>query len=160
MLQIGKILSTHGLEGNVKIISFFEEPEDIFKYEIMDKDKNTLKCKKVGLTNKKDVFLAKFERINSIDEAKKYNGIELFTPSQNLPATLENEVYLEHLIGMAVVGGNKAGIVESISNYGAGYILEIEWNNGKSESILYTDNFVKNVDKKNRIITIDLPSYI
>jgi 16S rRNA processing protein RimM len=160
MLLVGKILSSHGLAGNVKLISFFEEPEDIFKYKIVDGNKKIMKFKRIGSTARKDIFLVKFEQLNSIEEAKKYSNFELFAEIDELPTADKNEVYLEELIAMAVVGGERRGVVTAVSNYGAGDMLDIRWSDGRLESILFNDSCIKCVDKNNRVITIDPPYYI
>ncbi|MDR1494546.1 MAG: ribosome maturation factor RimM [Rickettsiales bacterium] len=160
MLKIGKVLSSHGLDGNVKVASFFERPDDIFKYKVVDYDNNVLNYIRVGSTSKRDVFLVKFDHINSIEEAKKYNGTELFVNIEDLPTLSENETYVESFIGMLVVDGARNGVVISLSNYGAGDILEIKWDSGRSECVLYSGDLIENVDKQNKIIRIHAPSYI
>jgi 16S rRNA processing protein RimM len=160
MLKVGKILSSHGLNGNVKVVSFFENPEDIFSYRVTDGSGNDLNYRKAGLTSKKDVFLVKFEHINSIEEAKMHNGVELFIDSNDLPPLAEGEFYLEDMIGMSVTDGDRNGVIDSLSNYGAGDILEIKWNGRGTECITYSKDLIKEVDKENRIIRIHPPSYI
>ncbi|MDR2778377.1 MAG: ribosome maturation factor RimM [Rickettsiales bacterium] len=160
MLLVGKILSSHGLKGNVRLLSFFEKPEDIFNHKIVDENGKAMKFNRVGATTKKDVFLAKFEHINSLEEAKKYANFELFVEINELPAILDNEVYLEELVGMAVVCEKNRGVVVSMENYGAGNIMAIRWDDGRLESILYSDSFIKGIDKNNRVIIIDPPHYI
>jgi 16S rRNA processing protein RimM len=160
MLLIGRILSSHGVEGNVKVISFFENPEDIFKYKIIAKNGDALELTKVGKTSRRDVFRVKFAHINSMEEAKKNSNFELFVETSELPEIAENEIYLEDLLGMAVSDGARKGIVVGLANYGAGDILEIEWDNAKLESIVYSNDFVKNVDKQNRTVIISAPNYI
>ncbi|MDR2077899.1 MAG: ribosome maturation factor RimM [Rickettsiales bacterium] len=160
MLLVGKILSSHGLGGNVKLMSLFGNPGDIFNYRITDKNGKVMKFSKVGATARQDIFLAKFEQINSIEDARKYSNFELFAETSELPAIGEDEVYLEDLVGMSVIGGDKRGVVDSVANYGAGDLLDITWDDGKTESILYSDNFIEYVDKNNRIITINPPNYI
>ncbi|MDR3078622.1 MAG: ribosome maturation factor RimM [Rickettsiales bacterium] len=160
MLKIGKVLSSHGLSGNVKVASFFEDPDDIFRYRLMDGSGKALNCARAGSTSRRDVFLVKFEHINSIEEAKKYNGTDLFVNIEDLPALSEGEIYIESLIGMAVVDGVRRGVVTSLSNYGAGDILEVSWDNGRSECMIYSGDLVETIDKQNRIIKIHPPAYI
>ncbi|MDR1426094.1 MAG: ribosome maturation factor RimM [Rickettsiales bacterium] len=160
MLKIGKILSSHGLGGNVRVISFFENPEDIFRYRIADAAGNIFSYRKVGSNSRKNVFLLKFDHINSIDEAKKWTGVELFTDSEVLPPLSADEIYLEDLVGMSVVDDHRQGTIDSLANYGAGDILEIIWNSGEHECVIYSENLVKSIDKKNNTISIYPPYYI
>lgn len=155
---IGKILTTHNLNGNVKLLSYAEEPEEIFKYTLYDSNNNLMECKKVGLTSKKDTFLAKFKGIDSIEEARKYRNFELFVDRNDLEEPEEDELYINDLIGMEVNGDGKIGKIENLYNYGAGDVIEIRWNNNKLESIPFNDDFVKEI--KDKVVYINLPKYI
>ncbi len=155
---IGKILTTHNLNGNVKLLSFTEEPEQIFQYNLYDKDDNLMKCKKVGLTSKKNVFLAKFKGIDSIEEARNYRNFELFVNRDELEELDENELYINDLIGMEVNGDGKIGKIENLYNYGASDVIEIRWDDDKLESIPFNDDFIKDI--KDGIVYINLPKYI
>ncbi len=158
MIEIGKILTTHGLDGAVKLQSFCENPEDIFNYNLFIFNNQPISCKKVGLTSKKDVFLAKFENISSIDEAKKYRNTILFTKEDDLDN--DSMMYINDLINMSVISNGKVGKITEFSNYGAGDIIDIEWEDGKKESILFNKNIVNSVDKDKNIINIKTPEYI
>lgn len=160
LVLIGKILSTHGLIGNVKLQSFFEEPMDIFNYNLYDKNGNIISCEKICDTSKFDTFIVHFKNINSIDETKEYRNFEIFIKRDDLEDIGENEVYINDLIGMQVDCTNKKGVVCDVYNYGAGDVIEIKWENGKIESIPFVNNYVKQVDKINKIIYIETPKYI
>lgn len=158
-ILIGKILSTHNLKGDVKLLSYCENPEDIFNFSLYDKNNNEMKFRKIGLTSKKNIFLAKLENSNSIEEARKYINSELFIKRENLEKTKENETYINDLFNMKVDGDGKIGIVENVYNYGAGDVIEIRWEkNNKLESIPFNKNFIKEI--KENTIYINLPSYI
>ena len=115
-------------------------------------------CKKVGLTSKNDIFLAKFDNINSIDEAKNYRNTILF--SKKNESNNNSEIYINDLIGMSVTSNGKTGKIIEFSNYGAGDIVDIQWDNGKIESILFSKNIIKNFDRNKNIISIETPKYI
>lgn len=158
-ISIGKILSTHNLEGNVKLLSFMDEPEDIFNYKLYDKNNRVMKCKKVGITSKKDVFLAKFDGIDGVDEARKYRNLELFIDRSDLDDTGEDEFYINDLMGMKVNGDGKTGKVENVYNYGASDVIEVRWDkNNKLESIPFNKEYLKKIE--NGVIYVNLPTYI
>ena len=158
LVLIGKILTSHGLNGNVKVESYCEEPQDIFSYNICSKNGESMPCKQVGKTSNPNIFLVKFDKINSIDEAKEYKNFELFIKREDLEDLNDNQFYVNDLIGMKVVADNKEGIVDSSYNYGAGDVIEVKWNDGKMESIPFNDNYIKNIE--NNTIHIELPTYI
>ena len=156
LVLIGKILTTHGLNGNVKLESFCENPIDIFNYELFDDKCNKMICRQVGRTSNPSIFLAKFENINSIDEAREYRNFEIYTKRKNLENLSDNQFYVDDIIGLKVVGENKNGIVDNFYNYGGGDTLEIKWSDGKMESIPFS--YVKEI--KNDTVYVELPTYI
>lgn len=160
MIKIGKILKSHGIKGVVKLASFCEIPEDIFNIELFDLNGTIMKCCKAGLTNRQDIFLAKFDCMNSIEDTIKYRNFELFMNKDDLPNTNDNSIYMVDIIGMYVLDDKKHGVVESVSNYGAGDILDIKWDDSKNESILFTKDFIEKIDKKTNTIKIKRILYI
>lgn len=159
-ILIGKILSTHGLTGNVKLESFCENPQDIFSYNLYDLNGNKLNCKQVGKTSKLNVFLAKFDNINSIDEAREYRNFEIFIKKEDLPEVADDEIYIDDLIDMNVNGEGKLGKVVDVYNYGASDVVEIKWEDGKTETVPFTEDFIQEIDKNNNVLYINLPKYI
>lgn len=160
MIKIGKILKSHGIKGAVKLASFCETPEDIFNIELFDLNGTVMKCHKVGLTSKLDIFLAKFDCMDSIEDTIKYRNFELFMNEDNLPNINDNSIYMVDIIGMSVLDDKRHGIVESVSNYGAGDILDIKWDDNRNESILFTKDFIEKIDKKTNTIKIKQTLYI
>ena len=156
LVLIGKILTSHGLNGNVKLESYCENPTDIFNYELFDINNNKMVCKQVGKTSSSNIFLAKFDTINSIEEAREYKNFEIYTKRKNLEELNDNQFYVDDIIGLKVIGGDKNGVVDNFYNYGGGDTLEVKWNDGKMESIPF--GYVKEI--KDSIIYIELPTYI
>lgn len=159
IILIGKITAPHGVKGAVKIMSFTENPVDIFKYKVFDKNNNVIKLKKIGNLNN-GLFIAQVENINNRNEAENYKNFELFINREDLENLDENEFYIEDLIGMSVNSDLDIGIVKDVYNYGAGNVLEIKWNNGKNEDIPFVDTYIKNIDMENKIIYVNRPEYI
>lgn len=158
-ILIGKITAPHGVKGFVKIISFTEKPIDIFKYNIFDKNNNTIKIKRIGTLNN-GMFISQINDISDRNEAEKLRDFELFINRSDLEDLKENEFYINDLIGMTIKAENENGLVKNLYNYGAGDVLEIEWENGKNEDIPFNDNYIKNVDLENKTIYVIKPEYI
>ena len=159
-VAIGKILTTHGLIGNIKLESFCENPEEIFSYNLYTNNGNKISCRKVGKTSKNNIFIAKIDGVNSIDEAMELKNNEIFVKREELQETEEDEVYIDDLLNMKVNGDGKTGSIIDVYNYGAGDVIEIKWDDNKIESVPFTKDFIKDVDKENNIIYINLQKYI
>jgi 16S rRNA processing protein RimM len=160
MIAIGKFLSTHGLNGGMKLNSYCEIPGDIFNLGLYDGNENSIKCKKIGNTSKNDVFIVLINEIDTIDGVESYKNQEIFVKREELENTAENEVYIEDLMEMGVVSGDLRGAVNDFYNYGAGDVIEILWTNGEKEDIPFTEPYITKMDKKNSIIYVEKPNYI
>ena len=55
---------------------------------------------------------------------------------------------------------NKKGIISNVANYGAGDILEVQWNDKKLESFPFTNDFVETVDFENNLVKVKSQKYI
>ena len=158
-ILIGKVTSVHGIKGAVKIISFAEIPENIFNYQVFDKEGKVVKIKKIGILNNGS-FISQINDINNRNEAEKLINLELFIDKSELKSLQDGEFYINELIGMKVKSDNSFGKVINIYNYGAGDVMEIKLENNKSIDIPFVEQYVKNIDIKNQIIEVELPEYI
>ena len=106
------------------------------------------------------MFISQINDISDRNEAEKLRDFELFINRSDLEDLKENEFYINDLIGMTIKAENENGLVKNLYNYGAGDVLEIEWENGKNEDIPFNDNYIKNVDLENKTIYVIKPEYI
>ncbi len=168
-ITIAKILSAHGVKGQVKIMSFTEIAEDIKNYpEIFDKNGNKLEIKitsKVQGKNK-DIFIANISDINDRDKAENLRDSELFIKKSQLEEVEEDEFYYADLIGLDVVNNEniKIGRIINMLDYGAGAIAEIEFNKlakQKEEVQMFSfyDKIFPEVNLEEGFVKIILPEF-
>jgi 16S rRNA processing protein RimM len=101
MYRVGKIVNTHGIKGELKVMSTsdfdrFKKGNTLYYYN--KKEKVNLKIKSVRMQN--EIFLIKFEGFNSLTEVEDLKGLELFTSDR--PELEEDEYIKEDLIGLSV----------------------------------------------------------
>lgn len=158
-ILIGKVTTAHGVKGAVKIISFAENPEDIFSYRVFDKNGEIVKLKKIGVLSN-GLFISQINEINDRNEAEKLRNFELYIEASDLKKLNDNEIYVNELIGAKVEFNGKFGKVMNVYNYGAGDIMEIKWEDGNSMDIPFAEPYVKSFDKNNGTVYIEMPEYI
>lgn len=158
-ILIGKVTTAHGVKGAVKIISFAENPEDIFNYRVFDKNGEVVKLKKIGVLSN-GLFISQINEINDRNEAEKLRNFELYIEASDLKKLNDNEIYVNELIGAKVESNGKFGKVTNVYNYGAGDIMEIKWEDGNSMDIPFVEPYVKSFDKNNGTVYIEMPEYI
>lgn len=147
-IYIGKIVSTHGIKGEVKIISDFFEKEKIFKkgfklYLTPLYHEEVINTYRVH----KNYDMVTFDGYNDINEVLKYIGMGVYIKRSDLDLK-EDEYLLNDLIGFEVYEDSKLlGKVSSIS-YNNNVLLKID----DKFYIPFIDEFIEKVDVKNQII--------
>lgn len=161
LICVGKIVAAHGIKGQLKIHSYTEKPKNITSYgDISDDRGNTLKISIVG--GNKEILIANINGINDRTEAEKLVGRELFVAKDSMPEAGEGEYYHNDLIGLEArdSAARKLGKVAGIYNFGAGDILEIEFNDGKKKMFIFDGKTVVNIDVKSGFMEVNLPKEV
>jgi len=152
-LVIGKIVNTHGIKGEIRLLSKFKYKEKVFI-----KDMNIY----IGKNKDKEVINSYrphkcFDMItlvgyNNINEVLKYKGALVYILREDLKL-LNNEYLDEDLIGFdAIVDGCVIGYVSYIEANNGNKVIVIN-KDGKDIMIPFRNEFV-NVDLENRCVII------
>jgi 16S rRNA processing protein RimM len=162
VVLVGKILKTHGVKGLVKLQSYTQNPKDIFNYSVLF-NKDLSKQYRIKFKNNlnKNTFIVELNDINNVNDAEKFKDVELYIKRTSLPKLKNNEFYSIDLIGLKVLTDKyKSGIILQVNNFGAGSMIEVEWNDGASETIPLTEHFIKEINLEKKYVKINLPEYI
>ena len=159
-IEIGQIVNTNGLKGVVKVNPF---TDDISKCEdlkyVYIQLKNELKKVKIEQVryNKNQVLL-KLEGIDSIEEAEKYRNFYLKTEKESQEDLGEDTYYIVDLIGLDVYSDKNEylGKIEDVFPTGSNDVYVVKDNLGKQILIPAIADVVKEVDLKNKKMTINL----
>lgn len=150
LIKIGHVSNTHGLKGEIRILSDFKFKENAFKIGnklyIMN-DELIIK----SYRQHKEYDMVIFKELDKIDDVLIYKGEDVYIDRN----TLEYDGYLdEDLIGLDVYNNNQLmGKVVDIMKTNAHDILVIQ--NGKRHLVPNIEKFVKNVDLENKRIEIE-----
>lgn len=154
---IGIISKPIGIKGQVKVISYTESPESLFKYNnifLQDKTKIRFNNYKSILDN---TFVAFIDGINDRNTSEKYRLQNIYISRNELPKLNNNEYYYSDLLSSKVFDSNNKllGIVKSILNYGAGDFLEIILINNKEATISFNKDSILDINSKKKHIIIN-----
>lgn len=147
-ILIGKIVNTHALKGEVRLISDFEYKEKVFVinnelYIGKEKNKETIETYR----KHKNFDMIKFKCIETINEVIKYKGQKVYILKETLNLG-EDEILIDELINMQVVFNNEIlGEVEEYRNDSGNKIIKVS-----GKYIPYNKNFIEKIDKKGRKI--------
>ena len=158
---VGKIVNTHGVRGEVRVISKTDFPQQ--RYAVGNKlyidDANN--HEKVELTiashrTHKNFDLLRFEGLDNINDVEHFKNKFLKVPKEQLDDLEENEYYFYEIIGCDVYSeeGTYIGKVSDILTPGANDVWAVKTKENKEHFIPYIEDVVKDVDVKNKKIII------
>ena len=158
---VGKITSSHGIKGAVKVASFMDGGDTVLKYKnLYNKDGEELIFKKVGVL-KNNTLILEMKGISTRNQSDELRDMEIFVKNEDLEDLDDDEFFVKDLLNMKVVDDkNKKGIVSNVANHGAGDILEVQWDDKKLESFPFTNDFVETVDFENNLVKVKSQKYI
>ena len=151
-LKVGKIVNTHSLKGEVKVISSTDFEEERFKKgsKLLITRGNQLIREVVvqSYRNHKNFLLVKFEGIDSVEEAEKLKNLQIKIDSDEVGELEENEFYFHEIIGCQVFDENDRNLGEIIDilTPGANDVWVIKGEEGKEILIPYIEDVVKQID--------------
>lgn len=125
-IYIGKIVNTHGIKGELRILSDFKYKDKVFKKDFkfyIGKDKeeyivNTYRHHKI-------FDMVTFNGFNDINEVLKLKGKNVYIDNDDLD--LDGEIYIDNLIGYKVMVGDKdIGAVTDVMHMKANDILKVD----------------------------------
>ena len=141
MLYIGKVVNTHGIKGEVRIISDFKYKDLVFQkgnHLYIDDDNLVINTYRVH----KNYDMVTFEGINDINDVLKYKGKDVYIDRNEY---IFPDILNEDLIGAKVYGqGKLVGVLSDIIKNVNQEIMIIK--NGDNEYMIpYVDEFIKSV---------------
>ena len=159
LISIGKILKPVGLAGKLKIKLFTIGSQSLkFSRDLCLRDgKGSAEHFEVEeLSWSENAVIVKLKGVNSSEEALTFKGFEVCIDAEKLPKLKEGEYYQHELIGCLVVtlDGRRIGKLVDLLPTKSNGVFQVE-GDGKEYLIPATDDVVKSIDLKNKLIKID-----
>ena len=144
-IYAGKIVNTHGIKGEVRILSNFSDKSIFDKDKVIYVGKNYEPLTITSYRVHKNYDMVTFDGINDINDVLKYKGMDVFIKREDISGFI-----LEDLVGYDVYTTKLVGKVkELISN--VKYVILV-LDNGSM--IPYIDSFISKVDNDKKIVYI------
>lgn len=156
-LEIGKITSTHGIRGEMRVQPWCDSPEFMKGFKVLYLDKKGEKPLKVKCRANGNMALVKAEGIDTVEEANKYRNRILYMKRSDavLP---EGFYFLQELFDCKVIDADdenkQYGILTDVSQTGANDVWHITSAEGEEYLIPAIPHVVINVDVAEGIIKI------
>jgi 16S rRNA processing protein RimM len=104
-------------------------------------------------------WVLKFAGVDSISDAERFRGADLWVPRNERAPLPEGEYYESDLLGFEVrdaASGEAVGIVQGWRRFGGPPLLEVECS-GREALIPFVPAICRKVDLERRMVEVDLP---
>ena len=158
LFRIGSIATTHGVHGEVKVYPTTDDPGRYKKIKevILDngKEKKTAHIEQTKFF--KQMVIVKFKEYQTMDEAEKLRGYELYVTREHAIPLKKNEYYIADLIGMMVLTdeGNELGIIEDVLQTGANDVYVVKQSSGKEVLLPAIKDCILSVDVEAKMMKV------
>ncbi|WP_172458061.1 ribosome maturation factor RimM [Anaerobiospirillum thomasii] len=127
---MGRLGSTFGIKGYLKVQSFTEQPENLFDYSpwyISRRGDDWREVQVEAFKPHGDTFIVKLHGVDVREEAALLTGMDIGIRRSSLPPASDGEFYLCDLEGCTVIGINDVclGTVSRVMDQGAAPLLVV-----------------------------------
>jgi len=162
-LNVGKIVNTQGLKGEVRVISQTDFPELRYKkgtvLTLFQEKKAPIELTIQSHRKHKNFDIVTFENHFSINDVEKYRDGILKVSKEKLTDLPENEFYYHQIIGLTVVDeqDKELGKIKEILSPGANDVWVVQRPKKKDALIPYIESVVKSIDLENNVVHVEIP---
>ena len=147
-IAIGKIRTSHGVQGFVKVLSFSGQTDHFLKLKefVLKKDGKVKVFAVESIKASGSTVFAKLKGIENPELAKTYSGWEIWVPEKLAAKLSDGEYYLKDLNGSDIVNSGKVlGKIVGISENSINDLLEVKTETGVY-IIPFKEEYIGNVD--------------
>lgn len=161
-LNVGKIVNTQGIRGEVRVISQTDFPDVRYKVGnvlyLFQKEKVPLPLTIASHRKHKNFDLLKFEGHPNINDVEKYRDGILKVPMEEIHDLEEHEFYYHEIIGLKVItmDGEEIGKIKEILSPGANDVWVVQRQGQKDVLIPYIEPVVKEINMEEGFVTVEL----
>lgn len=146
LIKVGKITTTHGIKGEVKIMGDNPCFRKDFPHALYLEVSPMIEVHIKQVKNQNGKLIIAFKEFNDINQVEKYKGINILADKDTLDALDDNEYYIHDLIGLEVFNQNDQfrGVVKDVREYPQGFYLDLDYE-GKTVLVPFIDEFIEDV---------------
>jgi len=164
LLTVGKIVNTHGIRGEVKVMPYSDFADQRFasksRLHIVPEKGSPVEVTVETSRFHKNMYIVKFKELHGINEVEKFKGALLKITADLQEELPENEYYFHEIIGCRVVTdeepGEELGVISEILTPGANDVWVVKTPKGKQILLPAIPDVVLDVDKEAKLIRVHL----
>ena len=149
-IEIGKIVNTYGIKGQLKIVPY---TDNIKRFE---------KLKKIYINEKeylienvkyiKNIVILKLQGINTIEQAEEYRNLYIYIDKKDAIKLPKDTYFIRDLIGIEVYtnDGEKLGRIDDIFKTGSNDVYVVRNSLGKQILLPAISSVIEKIDLENK----------
>lgn len=155
-IVVGVLLGAHGVKGDIRVRSFTEVPENIFKYKPFYNDEGETLFEVQSFRIGKNHFIVSPKPMRDREYWENLKGVKLYVPRTAFEKPGDGEFFVEDLVGLTAVSPNNKtlGVVTAVNNFGAGDLLEIKTSDDLLVLIPFSEEDVPELNLAQGRITV------
>lgn len=146
-LEIGKVVSTHGLRGELRVDPWCDSPQFLCQFKTLYLKKGETKLS-VSSRPHKTIAIVKAKGIDTIEEAEKLRGKVLYINRSDAKLA-PGEYFIQDLMGLDVIDidtNENYGKITDVLKTGANDVYQVTDKDKKDYLIPVIDDVVKEID--------------
>ena len=160
--QLGYVIKTHGLHGELSILLDVDFPD---AYEVLESvfvatagSETLVPFFVEHIAIRQNKALVKFEEIDTIDQAETLLKANLYLPLERLPPLEDDQFYYHEIIGFVVEDQQQGalGVVQDVYESTGQDMIVMQYQE-KEILIPINDDIVLRVDKAKKVVYVNLP---
>ncbi|AMB98949.1 ribosome maturation factor RimM [Aerococcus urinaehominis] len=162
LYKVGKIVNTHALKGEVRVIASTDFPDQRFALGselVVELESGPVKVTVDGHRRHKNFNILHFAGLDSINDVERFKGAILSVAGEHQAELAENEYYYHEIIGLDVytLEGDQLGKIREITALGPNDVWHVQRKGpGRDILIPYIADVVKDIDLDQGRVTIEV----
>ncbi len=160
-LQVGKIVNTHGVKGEVKLIPLTDDPRrfDELEWVYIERDGRLKKHTILDLKYIKGSVMIKFSDIESMSEAEQYKDCFVLVDRENAVKLPEGSFFICDIIGCSVFdeNGSLLGKLTDVLQTGSNDVYVVRDDSGKEILLPALKSVVSKISTDQQRIDVIIP---
>lgn len=161
LVNIGRISSAVGLKGEVKVILYASDSENLKegKVLLLKRGKEKLESAIASLRYQNGKPIIRLEGVDDRTAAESLKAMEISIRETDLEELPEGEHYVRDIVGYTVhdIAKNKdIGVLRDVLQNTAQNVLDVETADGGQILVPAVDAFMRGIDDENETINVEL----
>ena len=161
LLQVGAILDTHGLRGEVKVFPTTDDPsryDDLEEVELLTKEGKYIHMEVEHVRYFKNLVIVKFKHYDNINDIEQYKKCNLYVTRENAVELDEDEYFVADLIGLTAKSdeGEELGTLTDVLTTGANDVYVIKGADGEELLVPAIHDCVQEVNVEGGYVILHL----